>query len=337
MSTRQPTGVLILCFIMVALLCSASCKKKETQPAKDQKINVITTLFPLYDFAKHIGQEKAEVVLLLPPGVEPHSFEPKPEDLVRIQKADLFIYTGRFMEPWAEDVLRGFEKKNLIVIDTSHGISLREEKGHPEHRHGEKHQHEKPHGSKKDHGQQARKGHHPEVDPHFWLDFDHAKKMVDAILEGLIQKDPAHREYYARNAEQYKSKLNDLDIKFKEVLSRCKKKVFVHAGHFAFGYLAKRYGLEYLAAYGFSPDAEPSPQKMVELTKTLKRHGLQHIYHEELIAPRVAEALARETGATLLKLHGAHNLTKDEFDRGTTFLSLMEENLKNLSIGLQCQ
>jgi zinc transport system substrate-binding protein len=304
----------------------AACQKKEkTETA--QKIQIITTLFPLYDFAKNIGQDKVEVVLLLPPGVEPHSFEPKPDDVVRINKADLFIYTGKVMEPWAADVLKGLDNKNLVVVDSSKDISFMEEKGdHP-------HEHDKEQG--KSHEKEDEHKH--EVDPHFWLDFANAGKMIDSILEGLVKKDPNNKDLYRVNAEQYKTKLNDLDRKFKETLSRCKKKIFVHAGHFAFGYLARRYGLTYVAAYGFSADAEPSPKKLIELTKTLKKHGLNHIYYEELITPRVAETISKETGATLLMLHGAHNLTREEFERGVTFISLMEGDLKNLEIGLQCQ
>jgi zinc transport system substrate-binding protein len=213
------------------------------------------------------------------------------------------------------------------VVDSSKDISFIEEKGdHP-------HEHDKEQG--KSHEKEDE--HEHEADPHFWLDFANARKMTDSILEGLVKKDPNNKEFYYRNAEQYKTKLNDLDRKFKETLSRCKKKTFVHAGHFAFGYLARRYGLNYVAAYGFSADAEPSPKKLIELTKTLKEHGLNHIYYEELITPRVAETISKETGATLLLLHGAHNLTREEFERGVTFISLMEGDLKNLEIGLQCQ
>lgn len=335
MSIRQQKGIPVLILILITIFIFASCQKKAQQPAKVEKIKVITTLFPLYDFAKNIGQDKADVVLLLPPGVEPHSFEPKPEDIVRINKADLFVYAGKYMEPWAADILKGLDNKNLIVVDSSHGISLMEEKG--EHAHGHKHEHKEAHGHKEGHKHPHQEGHQHEMDPHFWLDFGHAQKMVDHILEGFVKKDPSHKEFYSKNTEPYKLKLNDLDLKFKEVLSRCKKKVLVHAGHFTFGYLAKRYGLEYVSAYGFSPDEEPSPKKMVELTKTLKKHGLRHLYYEELITPRVAETLAKETGASLLMLHGAHNLTKDEFEKGVTFISLMEENLKSLEVGLQCQ
>jgi zinc transport system substrate-binding protein len=274
---------------------------------------------------------------LLPPGVEPHSFEPKPDDIVRINKADLFIYTGKVMEPWAGDILKGLDNKKLIVVDTSQGITLMEERGEHEHKHGENQEKKGTDTHKEGHKHEQKEGHLHEMDPHFWLDFVNAQKMVDHILEGLLKRDSANKEFYSKNAEQYKSKLNDLDLQFKETLSRCKKKMFIHAGHFAFGYMARRYGLQYIAAYGFSPDAEPSPKKLVELTKALKKHGLAHLYYEELITPRVAETIAKETGASLLMLHGAHNLTKDEFEKGVTFISLMEGNLKNLEVGLQCQ
>lgn len=328
---RHHKWIFILSLILITAFAFAACQRKEEKAETAQRIQIITTLFPLYDFAKNIGQDKAEVVLLLPPGIEPHSFEPKPEDIVRINKADLFIYTGKYMERWADDILKGLDHKSLVVVDSSQGISLMEEKGEHEHKHGEKHANQE---GRKPHPQEGR---HHEIDPHFWLDFENAQKMVDSILEGLVKKDPNNKELYRTNAEQYKSKLYDLDQKFRQTLSRCKKKAFVHAGHFAFGYLAKRYGLHYLAAYGFSPDAEPSPKKLIELTKALKRYGLNHIYYEELIIPRVAETISKETGATLLMLQGAHNLAKEEFERGVTFISLMEGNLKNLEIGLQCQ
>lgn len=241
MSIRRQKGVFFLSLILIAAFAFTSCQKKEQQVATAQKIHVITTLFPLYDFAKNIGQDKVDVVLLLPPGVEPHGFEPKPDDIVRINKADLFIYTGPFMEPWAADILKGLDNKNLVVVDSSKDISFMEEKG------------ERPHEHKKEHGHSHEKKHQhdDEMDPHIWLDLANAQKMVEHILEGLVKKDPTHKELYSKNAEQYKSKLNDLDQKFKEALSRCKTKVFVHAGHFAFGYLAKRYGLQYVSAYGF--------------------------------------------------------------------------------------
>ena len=115
-------------------------------------------------------------------------------------------------------------------------------------------------------------------------------------------------------------------------------RVIVHAGHFAFGYLTKRYGITYVSAYkGFSPDAEPTPKRLVEITKNVRKYGIKYIYYEELSAPRVADVIAKETGCGLLMLHGAHNVTREEMESGATFISLMEKNLENLKVGLECR
>ena len=161
--------------------------------------------------------------------------------------------------------------------------------------------------------------------------------MVDTILAALAQRDPQNDKTYAANAAAYKEKLRALDRAFKNTLQTCRKDTFIHGGHFAFGYLAARYGLHYISAYQGSPDAEPTPKRLIELKKTMEEKGIRYVYYEELITPRVAEILARETGAKLLKLHGAHNVTKQEFEGGISFLAIMEENLNNLKAGLECR
>jgi len=117
----------------------------------------------------------------------------------------------------------------------------------------------------------------------------------------------------------------------------CDKRIFLHGGHFAFGYLANRYGLRYESAYAVSADAEPSPAKIANLISRMRAHGLRYIFTEELGEPRVADTIARETGARILMLHGAHNISRDDLASGATFFSLMERNLGNLRIGMQCR
>lgn len=302
---------LIVLFILIILVGSFSaCAKQGEEPARMKKLKVITTLFPLYDFAKNIGKQKAEVTLLLPPGVEAHSFEPKPKDILRMHEADIFIYTGKFMEPWVEDVLKGVGDKGPLVIDSGKGVVFTNENNINKHR----------------------------MDPHIWLDFSKAQKMVDNISEGFLKRDPENSNFYSENAMEYKKKLNKLDKRYKGSLSSCKKDVFIHGGHFAFGYLAKRYNIKYLSAYsGFAPDAEPTPGNLIELIRKLKNYNVKYIFYEELVTPKVAEVISKETGAKLLMLHGAHNVTRDELVRGVTFISLMEQNLKNLMTGLECK
>jgi zinc transport system substrate-binding protein len=315
--------VLLCVVIYMSALIFASCQKEQDLISQPKKLSIVATLFPLYDFATEIVGDKATAMLLLPPGVEAHSFEPRPGDMITINTAGIFLYTGAYMEPWVQKILRATDNKNLVVIDTSKGVTLLKSTA----------------GDKEgDHGQEI-PGHneHGIYDPHIWLDFANAQKMVDSILEGLTRQDPANKDFYAKNAAAYKTKLQALDEKFRHTLSGCKKDTFVHSGHFAFNYLASRYNLHYISAYGGSPNAEPTPGKIIELKKFILEHAVKYIYYEELITPRIADILNKETGARLLKLNGAHNVGKDDLKEGKSFIRIMEENLINLKAGLECQ
>ena len=305
---------------VLTFLFFTACQNTEKKTVAEKKLKVVTTLFPLYDFARQVGRERIEVNLLLPPGVEAHAFEPRPSDIKRIQDADIFLFTNKFMEPWVGGLIKGIDTRNLTVVDTSKGITLLQRT------------------DDHDAEEQARADASGDADPHIWLDLSNATRMVDTIASQFIAKDPRGNDFYMKNADEYKKKLEELDKKYKNTLSHCKNRVIVHAGHFAFGYLTKRYGITYVSAYrGFSPDAEPTPRRLVEITKNVRKYGVKYIYYEELSAPRVADVIAKETGCGLLMLHGAHNVTKEEMERGATFISLMEKNLGNLKAGLECR
>lgn len=313
---RAP-GLLI---IAVSLILASCQKDRQEAPARD-RLRVIATIFPLYDFARGVGGDRAEVTMLLPPGVEPHGFEPRPREIRRIQDADVFLFTHREMEPWALNLAQGAGGAKLLIIDASRGIELLPAGGTVHvHREGEK----------------ESKDHEHRVDPHIWLDFARAGRMVETILAGFIAKDPANAAYYQANAREYNKRLAQLDARFAEGLRLCKSPIIVSGGHTSFGYLARRYNLKYRAAYPLSPQAEPRPRELAGLVKLIKGLNIRHIFHEELLDPRIAQTLAAETGAALLRLHGAHNVTKEDISRGVSFLSLMEENLRNLQIGLLC-
>jgi zinc transport system substrate-binding protein len=306
--------------MILAFFFFPSCQKNEKMTAGQKKIKVAATLFPLYDFAGQVGREKVEANLLLPPGVEAHAFEPRPADIKRIQDSDIFLFTNKFMEPWVGSLLKGIDTTGLDIVYTSKGITLLQ---------GTDNHGDEEHALADDSGN---------ADPHVWLDFSNAMRMVDMIASHFIAKDSRNKDIYAKNAYEYKKKLEELDKKYKNTLSHCTNGVIVHAGHFAFGYLTRRYGITYVSAYkGFSPDAEPTPKRLVEITKNVRKYGAKYIYYEELAAPRVAEVIAKETGCGLLMLHGAHNVSREEMQSGVTFISLMDKNLKNLKAGLQCQ
>ncbi|MBJ6752556.1 metal ABC transporter substrate-binding protein [Geomonas anaerohicana] len=306
---------LLMSFLLALLLVVPGCSSEKKQT--DGKIQVVTTLFPLYDFARTIGGNRATVTLLLPPGVEPHSFEPRPEDVVRVNRADLFIYTNAAMEPWAANIISGLDRGKVEVVEGGKGIPLMQGPVSDQHR--------------CEHDAHEGKG----VDPHIWLDFDNARTIARNILAAYVARDPANKAFYQQNAAKLDGQLAALDQQYKETLAQCPKKVLLHGGHYAFGYLARRYGLKYISASAVNADAEPTPAKLAELVQVMRREHLNYVYTEELLSPRIAETIARETGAKVLMLRAGHNVTKDDLQRGVTFISLMEENLRNLKTGLQ--
>lgn len=277
-----------------------------------RRLRVVTTIFPLYDMARSIGGGYADVALLLPPGVEAHSFEPKPSDMARINEADIFIYTGKFMEPWAEDLVKGAAGLGLLAVNAGSGVELMRETG-------------------PDRGK-------PEAapDPHIWLDFDNAKVMAGNISAAFSAKDPENREAYRRASAAYEEGLSALDSAYRSGLSACRTKEIIYGGHYAFGYLARRYGLRYMAAQGLSPNSEPTARDLAALVEQIKRDKVRSIFYEELASPRIAGTLAAETGAKLLPLTAAHNIARDQVGRGVTFFDILQSDLESLKTGLEC-
>jgi zinc transport system substrate-binding protein len=275
-------------------------------------LKVVTTLFPLYDMAKNIGGADADVTLLLPPGMEAHSFEPKPSDMLKIAGADIFIYTGKFMEPWAHDITQTLSGTRPIVVDASRGTHMIA---------GTVHDPDEPAGT---------------MDPHIWLDFDNAKIMAQNIADAFIAADDTNAGAFRQAAGRYTDALAALDTGFRTTLATCKTKEIVYGGHSAFGYLANRYGLHFVAAQGVAPDAEPTARGLAGLIDQIREHHIQYIFFEELSSPKVAETIAEETKVTLLPLNAAHNLSKDQWDRGVSFFDILNTDLENLKKGLAC-
>jgi zinc transport system substrate-binding protein len=305
--------IALLFLLLLSFLLS--CQPAKESNREDQKLRVIATIFPIYDFARNIGGDKIKVTMLLPPGTDAHHYELKPEDIVKVSKTDIFLFTNFEMEQWAYKIINAAEKNtNMLAIETGAGAVLL-----PLSEEGEE-----------------QENHVSKFDPHIWLDMDNAQKMVDNIAAAFIKKDSRNSDYYLRNAHNYKLKLIALDQRYRTELTKCKTKTVLHAGHWAFAYLAKRYNLNYIAAYNVSADAEPSPQKMVNLIEQVKGQGVSNIYYESMINPRLAQMIARETGAGLLKLNNGHDVSKADIKSGESFISLMEKNLTNLKKGMRC-
>lgn len=310
--------VLLLGILIITISCGRNSQVENKK--EEKKLKIITTLFPTYDFSKEITKDKAEVRLLLPPGVEAHSFEPTPKDISDINSADIFIYTGDSMEPWVQKLLKSISNKDLLVIDVSKGITLKKFAG-DEHDHDGGHdEHEHLHGE----------------DPHIWTDPAMAKLIVENIYNGLLNKDQINKGFYEVNKKNYEIKLNDLSEKFEDLSKYSQKKEIISGGHFVFGYLMDHYGFTYHSAYeSFSPNAEPTPKQMKALKDAIKEVGSKYVYFEELVDPKLAKILSDELGLKMLLLHGAHNLSKEELNKGITYYDIMLKNIDNLKLGLE--
>lgn len=287
----------------------------------ENKITVVATLFPQYDFARRIACNQAEITLLLPPGVESHSYEPSPADIAKIGNARVFLYTGDEMEPWAKRLVSGFEKgKKPLLVDVSQGVTLspsNEVRFHDE-------------ACKKDHDSIRAIN-----DPHIWTDPNNAIAMTKNILTALVAVDPKNRNYYRENASSYLAELVSLDRDIKTAVASAKRREIVIGGRNAMHYFMKRYGITAYAAFdSCSAEQEPSVKTMALLKGIIEKKGFSVIYYEELQQPRLALTLAEGTDAKLLLLHSVHNLSREDFAAGKNYISLMRQNLENLKEGL---
>lgn len=277
---------------------------RPTPPPQSKRLPVVASFYPLYEFARQVGGDLVEVTSLVPPGTEPHGWEPSPQDIARIQRARLFIYNGAGWEPWVERLLRGSDGQPPAVNATDKIPLLSTPR--------------------------------PLPDPHVWLDPVLAQSQVEAIRSGLAKVDPGHGAAYDANARAFTSRLADLHGEFEQGLAHCSRRHLI-TSHAAFGYLAARYGLTQVSITGLAPEAEPAAAELARIVQLARRYQVRHVFFETLVSPKLAEAVAREVGGSTLVLNPIEGLTKEEAAKGKSYLSLMRENLRNLRTGLECR
>jgi zinc transport system substrate-binding protein len=286
--------------LALALAALAAGCDSGAAPAKPQ---VVATVYPLWEFSRQVAGARADAVALVPPGVEPHDWEPSPRDVALVQRASVFVHSGTGLDAWSQKLLAGGASPS-VVVDASRGLDLIRSGG--------------------------------VTDPHVWLDPALARAQVQAIEAGLARADPGGRETYAANARAYLARLDALDQAFSRGLEDCARRDVVTA-HAAFGYLARRYRLTQLAVMGLSPEGEPNPADMAALVKRARGLGVTHVFFEPLVSPRIAETLGREIGARPLTLDPVEGLTPSDREAGLGYIELMQANLANLRTALGCR
>lgn len=321
------SGLLILSLLMLS-----ACGQSNSESAKieEGKVNVITSFYPVYAFTTAIGGEDANVINLLPTGVEPHDWTPRSQDIVNTSKAQLFLYNGAGLEGWVPNFLKSLNSDSQVKsVAVSDGVSLLTAEGDDGHNHGEEHEDE--HAEEAE-GTEDVADHH--VDPHTWVSPKSAIVMAENIKNSLVEVDPDHQDGYEQRYEELRTKLEALDQRFTDELSKVSKKEIV-VSHQAFGYLVRDYGLTQHAIMGLSPDAEPTGQDIVNLSKLVKEEGIKYIFFEELVSDKLAKTLAGEAGVETMVLNPVEGLTKEQEANGDDYFTLMEKNLQNLLIALK--
>ena len=333
MNWKKRLTYFVLGATMVATVVGiAGCGSDTKQAAPAEKMKVVTTVFPVYDVAKQVGGDKVDVSLLVPPGAEPHDWDPTAKDLKEIGTAKVFLYSGAGLEP-TEKILAKDVLQQAQAVELSKSLTLLPAPDEDEDEHD--HDHDKEH--KDDKAQKEDKHEHEhehgEFDPHVWLDPMNVAKEVDAVVEAFSKADPTNAKYYETNGKAYKEKLQALHAKYEEFGKTQHDKHLV-VSHMAFGYLAKAYGFEQLGIMGVSPDAEPTPERMADIVAFIKEHNVKAIFSEELVSPKLANAIAAETGVKVYVLNPAEGLTEEQTQKHVTYLDIMEENLKTLKEAL---
>lgn len=312
------TGIVRVLFVVLAGCILTACGKKETVTKENSNhMKIVTTVFPPYDFARQIAEDKAEIVMLLSPGMESHSYEPTPKDIIAIQECDLFIYGGGESDVWVEDLLEGIpgEVHTLKMMDCMDAAK-------EELLEGMQTQHKQ-----EEHGHMAE----TEYDEHVWTSLKNAMMITEEMTKELCEIDQENSDFYKENGQEYQEELAGLDEEFMTWRASLENPTLVFGDRFPFLYFAKDYDLNCYAAFpGCSSETEPSARTIAFLIDKVKEEELTCVFHLELSNAKAADAIAEATGTKVKMLHSCHNISKEELDSGVTYLSLMAQNLETL-------
>lgn len=332
---KKITALLLALFMLVGAL--AGCGKQNDTNQTD-KLSIVTTIFPEYDWVREILGEKAdnaEITMLLDNGVDLHSYQPTADDIVKISDCDLFIYVGGESDGWVEDALRNAANRNMKVINLLEvlGDSVKTEEiveGMQE-----EHEHEDAHA----HDDAEEHEHEEEADEHVWLSLKNAKMLVRVISKALQELDPDNKDIYAANADAYVKRLSALDADYQAAVDAASNKTILFGDRFPFRYLVDDYGLRYYAAFvGCSAETEAGFETISFLAKRVDEWKLPCVLTIEGAQHKIAETVVRNTTAKnqrVLTMDSMQSTTTQDVKNGTTYLSVMEKNLSVLKEALR--
>ena len=300
-------ALIITLFLGVALIVVFNNKAKQSE-----KLSIITSNFPAYDFARAVAGDRAEIKMLIKPGAELHDFEPSPQDIIDIRNSDLFIYTGGESDEWVESILD--DTTNTLQMMNSVN-TLQEEIIE---------------------GMESEDENEGEDDEHVWTSLRNAIKIIHSIRDELSEISPENQGYFEENAKAYTDKLSELDTSYQYIVRNAKRKTLVFGDRFPLRYFVEDYKLDYYAAFpGCAEQTEASSKTIAFLIDKVRKEKIPVVLKIELSSNKTAQTIADETGAKVLTFNSAHNISAEDFAKGVTYADIMESNLAVLEEALR--
>lgn len=329
---------IISLLLALALSLSLAACAAPAEKADGGKLQIVTTLFPYYDFARAIAQDRADVTLLLSPGREAHSFEPTPLDAVTISEADVFLYNGGEGEYWVESMLDAAGEHIAVASRMMDYVDALNEEYVEGMQGADGHDHDHEHGSHDhdhDHEEDEHDSDEIEYDEHIWTSPKNAVVLCRAVCDAICKADPANEDFYRTNCDDYCAQLEDLDARFAALCESAPRRLLIFADRFPMLYFCREYGLDYRAAFhGCSGDTEPSLATIKFLIDKVEDENIPVVYTIDFGTKKVAAVVSECTGAAIETLYSMQTVSRADFDAGETYLTLMERNFEALRKGL---
>lgn len=298
--------IVLIIVIFTSVACDREINEKDGDYIEKELLKIYATFYPMYYIAGEISQEKADIVQMIPAGVEPHTWEPTLKTMAELKNSSMFIYNGAGMERWAEKIIENLRENNVKVVETSIGVDLIKSDGN----------------------------NHDDCDPHTWVSPANLKIQAKNVLDALIDIDKTNEEYYKENYKILAAKLDKLNGDIKEASKQFKIKTII-TSHEAFGYFAKEYGLMQIPIRGMSPEQEPSPAKLAEIVDICLENHVRYVFTEKFVNPKFSNIIADEINGDVLTLNAAHGLSDDEISEGQDYITIMYDNLNSLEKALK--
>lgn len=299
-------------FLILSLLLMTGC----TTETKKKSFNIVVTNFPCYDFVRAITKNDPDISIkmLIKPGMDSHSYEPTPQDMVAIKESDLFFYVGGESDDWVDSLLADMDSKRIVKM-----LDLVSHLQHEEHVEG-----------------MEEEKHEEEYDEHVWTSPKNTMEIVEGLNKRMCALDKNHASKFNKNTENYIEQIASVDYSFKQVVKNAKRKDIVVGDRFPLLYFAKEYGLTYSAAFpGCSEQTEPSAATISYLIDKVKRDYNPAIFKIELSNGQIARTISEETGTKILTIQSMHNVSAEDFNNGETYVSIMRKNVKAVKEALQ--